>query len=208
MGCCYLLGGCFRVLRKQNSGAMHEIVCMFIEGEGPSIAGTQILQKLNSGAGGRSQGSDAKVRTEHVVQVFLLRTVIFALSGNPQTKKIAIKLEARVGVGNGDRGMVNPQEDAVARMVPLGITLPLGKPKDFNGMFVRILEIESPDAACVLVPIRETLWRGRSVLDLVLMENRIGAVHIADDDRNVLKPEVVALRIHGNGPSAGTKELS
>src|SRR5215472_6752380 len=110
MGCCYLLGGCFRVLRKQNSGAMHEIVCMFIEGEGPPIAGTQILQKLNSGAGGRSQGSDAKVRTEDVVQMFLLRAVILAFSSNPQTKKIAIELEAPFRVGNCDCSVIDAKK--------------------------------------------------------------------------------------------------
>src|SRR5215467_14587787 len=192
MGCCYLLGGCFRVLRNQNSGAMHEIVCMFIEGEGPSIAGTQILQKLNSGAGRRSQGGDAKVRPENVVQVLLLYAVILAFSGNLQTKKIAIELEAHVRVGNRDCGVINSKKEAATRSMPLGIALPLRKPKDFDGMLVRILEIESPDAACVLVPIRETLWRGRSVLDLVLTENCIGAIHVADDDGDVLKPEVVA----------------
>src|SRR5215471_5356171 len=208
MGCCYLLGGCFRVLCKQNSGAMYEVVRMFIQGEGPPIAGAQILQKLNSGAGGRSQGSDTKVRTEDVVQVFLLRTVIFALSGNPQTKKIAIKLEARFRVGNCDCGVINSEKKAAIKTMPLGITLPFGEPEDFDGMLVRILEVESPDAACVLVPIREALRRGRGVLDLVLTENCIGEIHVADDDGDVLKPEVVALRIHGNRASAGSDKLN
>src|SRR5215467_1664603 len=187
---------------------MYEIICMFIKWEGSPITGTQILQKLNSKAGGCSQGCDAKVRTEHIVQVLLLCAVILALTGNPQTEKISIELEACVGVGNGDRGMVNPQEDAVTRAMPLGIALPLRKPKDFNGMLVRVLEIESPDAACVLVPVREALRGRRGVFDLVLTEDRIGTVHVAYDDCNVLEPEVVAPRIHWNGPAAGSEELS
>src|SRR5215469_9250735 len=90
---------------------MHEIVCMFIEREESPIAGTQILQKLNSGPGGRSQGGDTKVRTEHVVEMFLLRTVILAFSCNAQAKKIAIELEACARVGNRDCGVINSKKD-------------------------------------------------------------------------------------------------
>ena len=154
VSCVYLLGGCFWVSRIQNGRAMYEIVCMFIERERPPITGTQILEKLNSGARGRTQRRDAKMCSEHVVQVLLLCAVILAFSGNPQTKKIAIELETRVRVGNCDCGVINSKKQAATRTMPLGIALPLGKPKDFDGMLVRVLEIESPDAACVLVPVR------------------------------------------------------
>src|SRR5215470_350757 len=138
---------------------MYEIVYVFIERDGAPIAGAQILQKLNSGAGGRSQGGDTKMRAEDVVQVFLFCPIVFAFARDAQTEKVAIELEARVGVGNGDCGMVNPQEDAITWAMPLGIALPLGKPKDFDRVLIRILEVEGLDATCVLVPIREALRR-------------------------------------------------
>src|SRR5690349_17327273 len=45
------------------------------------------------------------------------------------------------------------------------------------------------------------------MLHLVFAEPLVSAVHIADDDGNVLKPSIVAARIGGRGPSSRGQEL-
>src|SRR5215831_16388212 len=106
---------------------MYEVVCMFIEREGPLITGVQILQKLNSQACGRAQGGDAKVRTEHVVQMFLLCAVIVAFTGNSQTKKIAVEFEARVRIGDCDCSVIDVKKYLATKTMLFGIAFPFWK---------------------------------------------------------------------------------
>jgi len=89
--------------------------------------------------------------------------------------------------------------------MPLEIALSLGKPEGFDGMLVRVLEVEGLDA--ILVPIRKALRRGRSEFDLVLTEDRVGAVHVADNNGDVLKPKIIAARIHRNRPASRSEKL-
>src|SRR5271165_1222057 len=127
--------------------------------------------------------------------MFLFRAVVFTLSGYAHSENIAIKLEARFGVRYRDRRVIDTEEESAARFVPLGRSLVLGKFQNLHGMLVGILEIERLDARGVFIPIGQSLWSGRSVLDAIFTQHPIGPVHVADDDGNVLKPKIVAARI-------------
>ena len=48
---------------------------------------------------------------------------------------------------------------------------------------------------------------GRRVLDAVLAQPRVGRVHVADDDRDVLEPAVVAARVGRHRPAARRQVL-
>src|SRR6266852_6028037 len=91
--------------------------------------------------------------------------------------------------------------------MPLGIAFTLGELQNLHGMFIGVFEVESFDAARVFVPIRQSLRTGGGVLDFILSQNRVGAVHVADDDGDVLKPHVVASGIYGNGAALGSQKL-
>src|SRR6266849_6573959 len=91
--------------------------------------------------------------------------------------------------------------------MPLGIAFTLGKLKNLHGMFIGVFEVESFDAARVFVPIRQPLRTGGGVLDFILSQSRVGAVHVADDDGDVLKPNVVASGINGNRTALGSQKL-
>src|SRR5690242_326183 len=79
--------------------------------------------------------------------------------------------------------------------------------KDFNRMSVGVLEVEGFDAPRVLVPVGQPLRARGGVLDIVLSQNRVRSIHVADNDGEVLKPKVVAARIDGNGAATRSKKL-
>src|SRR5439155_22151971 len=74
-------------------------------------------------------------------------------------------------------------------------------------MFIRVLEIKRLDPAVIFVPIRQALRARGSMFDLVLPQNGVSAVHVADDDGDVLKPDVVAARVDRNRAPAGSEKL-
>src|SRR5262249_11986186 len=94
---------------------------------------------------------------EDIVKVFLLWAVILAFSGNSQTEKIAVKLQASVRVRNSNRRVVDAQKKAVSRAMPLGIPPALRKPEDFHRMLIRVLKVEGSDAAGIFVPVGQPL---------------------------------------------------
>ena len=91
--------------------------------------------------------------------------------------------------------------------MPFRVALAVRKLQNLHGMFVGVLEIESLDACGVFVPIRQALRAGRGVLHFVLAQNLISAVHVADDDGDVLEPHIIATGIRGNRTPFGRKKL-
>src|SRR4051794_16589279 len=72
---------------------------------------------------------------------------------------------------------------------------------------VRVAEIECLDTAGVLVPVGKALRTGRRVLYFVLAKPSVCAVHIADNQRHVLEPAVVAAGIGRHGSALRGKIL-
>src|SRR5829696_4812671 len=83
--------------------------------------------------------------------------------------------------------------------MPFRITLVGWKGEHFQGMPVRIAEIESANSTGVPVPIGQPLRTWRSVLHFVLAQPLISLVHIADNQRYMLEPAIVAARVDGRG---------
>src|SRR5712692_1194920 len=186
---------------------MDEVVRALINGEEAPVARTQVFQEFDTRSGRSTQRGDAEMRAEHIVQMFLLGAIVFACSRDSQTEQLAIELEAGVGVGDHDGGVVDPQKEPVVGALPLRSTFTIGELQNLHGMFVGVFEIESLDSARVFVPIRQPLRTRGGVLNFVLPKNRVGAVHVADDDGDVLKPDVVASGINGNGAALGSQKL-
>src|SRR6516164_3926562 len=139
--------------------------------------------------------------------MLLLGSVVFTLSRNAQPQEVAVEPKTGVGVRDGDRRVVDPEKHLAGLRLPFRVAFAGGKMKDFKRVSVGIFEIKSFDAAGVLVPIRQPLRTGRGMFHIVFPQNRIGAVHVADDDREVLEPQVVAAGIDGNRAAARSEKL-
>src|SRR2546425_11528068 len=99
--------------------------------------------------------------------------------------------------------MVDAQKQPVSRAVPLRLAFPLRKLQNLQRVTVWVFEVEGLDAAGVGVPVRQALGTGGSVLDLVLAQPLIGAVHVTNDNRNMLKPAIIAARVHWDRSALG-----
>src|SRR5689334_22288753 len=91
--------------------------------------------------------------------------------------------------------------------MPFGASLVWRERQNLQEVAVRIAKIKRLDPAGILVPVGQTLWAGRGVLDLVRSQMLIGALHITGDDRVVLEPAIVRPGIFWGRPSLGCKEL-
>src|SRR5712691_12758583 len=98
--------------------------------------------------------------------MLLLSAVILTRTCDTQAEHVAIKLQTRFGVTNNDCRMIDSQKQLV-RSMPFRITLAFGKLQDLQPVFVRIAKVKSFDTAGILVPVRQTLWTSRGMLDFV-----------------------------------------
>src|ERR1700690_215041 len=92
---------------------------MFIERKRPAVPGSEIFQKLNAGASGAAQRSDAQAGAEYIVQVLLLGPVVLTLPGYMHAQKITVKLHAGLCIGDHDGSVINAQEQLVRWTMPL-----------------------------------------------------------------------------------------
>src|SRR5271165_3182375 len=91
--------------------------------------------------------------------------------------------------------------------MPLGIALVRRKFEYLHRMAIRVFEVKGFDASGVLVPVGKSLWAGGGVLHVVLPKDGIRTVHVTNDDGDVLKPQIVAARIHRDGSPPWSEKL-
>jgi hypothetical protein len=103
--------------------------------------------------------------------------------------------------------VVYAEEEAVLRL-PARIALTRWEVQHLEVVAVRIAEIERRNATGVLVPRGQRLRAGRRVSDAVRAQGSICTVHVAHDDRDVLKPAVVAARVRRNRTPLRGEELT
>ena len=102
-----------RVRSQQFGLPVHQVVCVFIAGNARPSRGTQILQELDARSGSRAQAGDPQVCTKHVVQVFLLGTVVLALADDLEAEQVTVEAQAGVRVADDDRRVIDSQEELV-----------------------------------------------------------------------------------------------
>src|SRR5262249_20032626 len=85
--------------------------------------------------------------------------------------------------------------------MPLRITFADREPQNLERVLVRIFEVEGFDSSRILVPLGQRLRTIGCVFYLVLSEPLICFVHVRHNERNVLKPTIVAPRIDRDRPA-------
>src|SRR5262245_16522591 len=181
----------FGIVADQDRLAVCEIVGAGIGRHRPPVPWGQIFEELDTGTRGSPERRDAQTCAKDVVQALLLGPVILTLTSHAKAERVPITAKALSGVADDNCRVIDTKEKPVARSVPSLISLAYGKPQDLERMAVRVLEVERADPARIQVPIREALRRRRGVLDAMLSEPRVGTIHVAHDDRDVLKPTIV-----------------
>src|SRR5262245_6674158 len=68
-------------------------------------------------------------------------------------------------------------------------------------MLIRVFKVERHDAAGVLVPIRQCLRARGCMLDFVRSQPPISAIHVRNNDGDMLKPSIIASGIHWHRPA-------
>src|SRR2546423_521842 len=112
----------------------------------PVWACRRILGDGERGALRGAQRRDPGPGSRHLVQAFLLGLVALAPAGDLETERVAVELQALLGVAHDDRRVIDPEEDAIARPLPAGFALPGGELENLERVAVRVLEGERADA--------------------------------------------------------------
>src|ERR1700741_2793050 len=94
---------------------------------------------------------------EHVVQMFLLGSVVFTFSGDLHPQQVTVELEASVSVPDREGRVVDTEKQLVGRPMPLLQTLVRRKLQHLSRMLIWILEIERRNAGRLPIPVGKPL---------------------------------------------------
>src|SRR5438093_3100078 len=190
----------FRLLHHQRYLPVDEVVRAHIRRHGSAGGGQLILQKLDSGwAIEGLQSGHADSGPAQAVQMLLFVTHVETIASDLQPEQVTVELEAVIGAADRHGRVVNAHEEIDTPPVPMSIALALGKPQQLKVMPVRIAKLQGPDS-CRRVRLRDRLrpWRDQAYMVFSQMLPR--RIHVADDDSEVLEPEIVAVGRHGDRP--------
>jgi hypothetical protein len=96
--------------------------------------------------------------------------------------------------------VVYAEEKVCAVLLPTRVALALREMNELKHVTVEIAKIESLDTASLRIPFGQRLRSAGDVLHVVVAKPAIRLVHITHDDSQVLKPEVVAVRVCWDWP--------
>src|ERR1041384_4746272 len=189
-----LKGACDRhyVCGHKSRLPVNQVVGAFIGGSGPAIAWREIFKELNARTWHRTNRSDVKPCSKHIVQVLLFAAIILAFAGDIKPEHVAIELQARVRVAHDDRSVIYAEKQLVRWLMPFRRAFIWRKLKNLKRVPVGVLEIKGPNAGCGLDGQRQCLRPTRRVLDSVQPQPRVSLIHISGNDGYMLKPPLVA----------------
>src|SRR6266404_1815115 len=177
-------------------------------GEWATIAGREVFEKLDRRASRSAQAGNMQPRAKNVIEMLLFSTVVLAFARHFEPQRVPVKFQAGLRIPDDDGGVVDAEKQSVRRLVPLRIALVRREPQNFEVVTIRVTEVEGKDASGTFVPVGNSLRTGRGKLDVVLAQTLVGLVHITNDDRDMLKPMIVAARVDGNRAALGSQILN
>src|SRR6266568_4006051 len=134
--------------------------------------------------------------------MFLLRPKIFAFARLAQPKQVTIKSQTRLCIRDSNRSMIDTEEEVIGLFLPTRIAFARRKIDDLEIVLVGITKIKCFDSSGGGERCRQRLGPGRNELHFDSAQFFERLVHIAHDNRDMLKPKIVAARIHWNRPPA------
>src|SRR6266576_891760 len=134
--------------------------------------------------------------------MFLLRPKIFAFTRFAQPKHVTIKSQTRLRIRDSNRSMIDTEEEVIGPLLPTRIAFARRKIDDLEIVLVGITKIKCFDSSGGGERCRQRLGTSRNKLHFESAQFFERLVHVADDNLDVLKPKIVAARIHWNRPPA------
>src|SRR4029079_17526568 len=122
----------------------------------------------------------------HIVGVRLLGPEVVTFSLHLKSQQCAVESETPFGVGHDDGGWIDAEKHPEAGAVPFRVALVGRELKDLERMAVGVLEVEGTNTGGVGNGFRKELRLSRSEPHVVGTKDPIGAVHVADDDGDML----------------------
>src|SRR6516225_4720383 len=83
-----------------------------------TVAGSEIFQQLDAGPFLCPKSGYAQARPEHVVQVFLLCSVVLTCTDDHESEQVAIESKTCFGVTGYYSSMVDAEEEVLRRPMP------------------------------------------------------------------------------------------
>src|SRR5690349_14963379 len=107
-----------------------------------------------------------------------------------------------------DCRVVDAEEKSIFAL-PAGGSLAFREPDEFEVVSLRVPVVKRPDACHRREIVWQGLRRGAYVPDVMSAQRGIGYIYIADDDGEVLKPQIVTAAVRRNGAASWRRsELS
>ena len=123
------------------------------------VAGGQVVQQFDAGAARGAQSCNADMCARHARQTLLFDAPVLALADDAQPEPVAVERKAALGVGGGDRGVVDAEKQPVP-LLPARIAFAGRVLDQLQRMPVGIAKIHGADAAGIRVPRRQELRPG------------------------------------------------
>lgn len=153
-----------------------------------------------------SQTGHARAGSREAVEVLLLDPHVQRAAGDGHAQQIAIKLDAALRAPHGHGRVIDAEKQICTGLFPDRVALAFRKPEQFQVMPVRIAELDGFDAGGGRIRNRNRLRPRRNLPDMVAAQAHPGRVHVPHDDGDVLEPQVIAIRRHGNQPDVRRRE--
>ena len=169
--------------------------------------GRPIREQFQSrpGDAGGTKAGHAHVRGAEPIQARLCWSRVHGLLRNAQPQR-SIEGEASAAGAHRQSGMVDAEEGLVGRrcarsLLPLGISMTRRKPQELQRMAVGVTKLERPHAAARCRQSFRALGADRPP-SRARPKPGVGRVHVAYDDGEMLKPQVVAAAVRRIIPPA------
>src|SRR5262244_4589183 len=96
--------------------------------------------------------------------------------------------------------MTETKEELAGRLLPDRGGLAGREVNQFQIVTFRVAELDRLDTGCPRVRFRDRDRVCRNLLDVVLLQDLVRGIHVADDDGHMLEPLVIAVRRHWDRP--------
>src|SRR5712672_3296766 len=89
------------------------VIALRVRRVGTAIMGREVFEEFDCRTAGAADAGDVQMCAGDIVEMLLLNSIVLTLAGNFETECVPVKLQARLGVANGDGGVIDAKEEPV-----------------------------------------------------------------------------------------------
>ena len=139
---------------------------------------------------------------EQAVQHVLCRSAVQGGDAHAEAEQIPVERHALVGAGHGHCGVVDAAKE-LAGILPRRVALSRREIDQLERMTLRVMKLDRLDAGRAGIGRRDGDGMRGDLPHIVVLQDFVGSIHVADDDGHMLEPGVVAVGPHRDEPAGG-----